>query len=613
MTAALAPPKEIYVGGLDLDPKLASLHGKYAILGGKEVCQRPVWQKLIGDGDQVSTVIYLLRDDENAPIMQWLFSTSLDLPDFNSRRDSIVAKGVCDNVDAWPTELSKWRHWSYGPYGLCGDCLPMGGLRVSRAPADPSALEVCFWETWQTICQGLKVNQKSMCSLYFKQFFGDKIAKALSEERAKNSALRANVRMLTTGMLSALSSDIVLEVGQRSIPFDRASLCAEAPFFARMLSGEAPMKEASSSRIRLPASDPEVVTSLLFLLRCKGSEEAFEVLELGARCLVDLAAQASEWQCDDLVRKTLERVQVSAALHQSLALLKLHAHAENDTAKLWRPLFCATLSHFAAALPDSLDAILVHWIPLSVENPEIARQLLYLMKHNGSDEAFLTLQAGPQRFVDLAVQATDWHCADIAEGALSRVSVESIGQEPEVLKQILSRAHGYVSSASPASDKSLPKRWDALVARVGNQLAASINGELGSVCDLPPAQLKHVLGSSELDTGDDEGKVLVAVVALALRHDLADLGSLLRLVRFPLLRLTSMSAEAQAALRVALQHEPSLVHELLGNAIELQRGLKRERLDGEDAMQNQKRRRSGTRPSLTAADLGKVMAMSLGV
>merc|ERR1711974_438882 len=94
--------------------------------------------------------------------------------------------------------------------------------------------------------------------------------------------------------------------------------------------------------------------------------------------------------------------------------------------------------------------------------------------------------------------------------------------------------------ASAQAAASGTSHWADLRDRAIRRFAETIGGDFKALESLPFETLVRILECDSLDTGDREGRVLVAVTRWAQLNDTSKLPTLLKLVRFPLLRLASL-------------------------------------------------------------------------
>lgn len=166
-----------------------------------------------------------------------------------------------------------------------------------------------------------------------------------------------------------------------------------------------------------------------------------------------------------------------------------------------------------------------------------------------------------------------------------------------------------VSSVHATSTQS--EHWMKLLTLSAAKVAETCAGDLDSLVPLRFEAVSRVLECDQLDTNDQEGRVLQFVAKWAQTHGNTELVKLLELVRFPLLNLTSLDSNEKEALKYLSENAGVDVRKLIGEAILLQTSQKRlcQESNDSEAYERCKKRRvgSGEIPQLNATELGMFM------
>jgi hypothetical protein len=288
--------------------------------------------------------------------------------------------------------------------------------------------------------------------------------------------------------------------------------------------------------------------------------------------------------------------------------------------------FLMSVSPFFAAMlaEDSvMQEATTGQVVLPTADIAVVRTLLCLMYTSGAALAELALPL--PTFIDVLAQAAEWECCELVEKLLMDLRARIHAADGDTAGRILKlvSVHARVSNLTS---------WSKLLKAAIERFAETRAGNLAALQELPEDIFCQVLACDSLDTGDNEAAVLRCVVAWAQSHGLEQLGKLLDLVRFPLIRFPALTKEEREALEMAGLHAAEQVEHLMGEATSKQmqkgdmersdsRGVKRPRntdesdvsdeesaceegLDGEN---NLKRRKGSGIPSLNARELGKFM------
>lgn len=206
----------------------------------------------------------------------------------------------------------------------------------------------------------------------------------------------------------------------------------------------------------------------------------------------------------------------------------------------------------------------------------VVRWLLALIY--SSEVALGALNLSLCETMDVLLQAKEWQCDTVVTALLAS------------LKQKLKSADActslsFLKFASLHKDSS--SDWDRLLCEAIDRVADTCAGELGGFHELPFRALKSVLVSDKLDTGDDEGRVLLCVVGWVQKYQerIQNLPDLLKCVRFPFLRLGSLISEEKSLMRFAHDHASELLQTLVSAAASVQVGAKRKSLEPIDGVQ----------------------------
>ena len=101
----------------------------------------------------------------------------------------------------------------------------------------------------------------------------------------------------------------------------------------------------------------------------------------------------------------------------------------------------------------------------------------------------------------------------------------------------------FLQASSLHASSTQSKEWKKLQTLAAARVAETCEGDLGSLVPCSFEAVSRVLASDQLDTQNKETRVLKFVVKWTQTHGNAELTKLLELVRFPLLRLTSLDAD----------------------------------------------------------------------
>jgi len=156
------------------------------------------------------------------------------------------------------------------------------------------------------------------------------------EARADTSDKRLKVSLAR--FMATQFPDVELIVGDSSIPANKASLASASPFFDAMLKEQMGMQEASTGKVTLPSSNPTTVRQLLFLLNADACPEAFDALNCTLAELVELLAQAAEWQCKSLTQELLNMICKANALDGKTLIRCFNVvclHASSSADAMW--------------------------------------------------------------------------------------------------------------------------------------------------------------------------------------------------------------------------------------------------------------------------------------
>jgi len=151
--------------------------------------------------------------------------------------------------------------------------------------------------------------------------------------------------------------------------------------------------------------------------------------------------------------------------------------------------------------------------------------------------------------------------------------------------------------------------WNGLLSRVVEKVAETCVGELSFLHELSVDVIKRILKSDKLDTQDDEGRVLLFVVAWVQRDPkrLKDFSEVLKCIRFPFLRLACLSTGEKAAMRFAYEHAQQPVQAMVSAAVSAQVGVKR---GGQDSNGGARKRQCCSSYPELNAHLGQVVCQS---
>lgn len=148
--------------------------------------------------------------------------------------------------------------------------------------------------------------------------------------QAKEAAVRRKDK-LTSRITQSFFPDVRLQVEEEQIDANKEVIGSISPFFRRMLDEGAAMQEAAAGVVQLPTSSTGTVRSMLALMYTDG--EALCNLKLASTELVDLIAQAAEWDCQFIVKKLAQKLKIeipslcAEVAVQFLKLVSLHAAA----------------------------------------------------------------------------------------------------------------------------------------------------------------------------------------------------------------------------------------------------------------------------------------------
>lgn len=436
-----------------------------------------------------------------APV--WKGKSSL----IQARKDGMwVIQDLCDSYFIFSDEAEKYGKPNEVPLGSWFGCISLHdicllGTLVCIGPEFPKI------PGWATELVSLR-RQTNYLPVTRRLSFETSVAAAMKAVLLEIQLQQKSLQLLHASLDPSVATfvatsfpDVELRMGNDTVPTKKELLVAASPVFETMLSEQGAMKEASTGTVDLPTGSPKIVRSLLCLLYTAG--EAMDSLDLNEQELVEMLAQAMEWQL----------AQVPAVLIDRL-LKRIHG-------------CCRDVALQSARL-----------------------SLLHMC---GSGEV-LGIKA-PLRWSDLFS-----YCVD-------RIAKLTLTQD-----------------------------------------------EFGSLVELPLEIVRPVLQSNLLGCGD-EGEVLVLAVKWARRHDTSKLPDMLRVVRFPFIRLTELAAEEKkVAVDFAKEHAPQELRKLLGEAASIQldagRGVRCKAPAGSNSERQQrmqKRIRCSEIPKLCIEDFRTLM------
>eukprot|EP00746_Dinoflagellata_sp_MGD_P012401 gnl/MRDRNA2_/MRDRNA2_126439_c0_seq1.p1 gnl/MRDRNA2_/MRDRNA2_126439_c0~~gnl/MRDRNA2_/MRDRNA2_126439_c0_seq1.p1 ORF type:complete len:383 (-),score=62.34 gnl/MRDRNA2_/MRDRNA2_126439_c0_seq1:322-1470(-) len=241
-------------------------------------------------------------------------------------------------------------------------------------------------------------------------------------------------------------------------------------------------------------------------------------------------------------------------------------------------------------------------VELPKADAETVRALLCQLLTDGACLDALGLNA--ESLLNILSLAAEWQCTEIQELLIknSWPGLKNANQRVALACLKVSSAHASSTAA---------KEWSKLQALSAARVAETCSGNLESLIPCSFEAVSAVLACNELDTSDREGCVLKFVAEWVQTHGNTKLASLLELVRFPLLRLTSLNAEEKDAMQYFSEHAGPQLRRLIGEASMLQSGRKRPREESEDSAAYERRATkrvcSGDLPTLSEEDLGGVI------
>lgn len=292
--------------------------------------------------------------------------------------------------------------------------------------------------------------------------------------------------------------------------------------------------------------------------------------------------------------------------------MQIPANRESLSAK--SPFFAAMLR-----TDTPMQEVASGRVMLPTGSVHAVKSLVGLM-HSNADDAMVDLMdrnLSPEQFLEVLTQAHEWQCMDIVKKLLGKVEGKLRNADVSMAAPFLKLASYHVED----QDRKVRKAWLSILDLAADRFAKTCAGSLASLEQLPFAALQPILIRNSLDTGDNEGQVLVMVAKWMHSHGADKIPDLLEYVRFPLLRLASLDGEEKAALRSLREQAGPQVQRLLGEALALQTRRKRPREADEEASHreesSEKKRRATPRrggagiPVLNEEELGRVLCEAI--
>lgn len=234
---------------------------------------------------------------------------------------------------------------------------------------------------------------------------------------------------------------------------------------------------------------------------------------------------------------------------------------------------------------------------------QVVRRLLSLIYSKGHALSALSMTVSEQ--IDVLAQAAEWQCDDTVSALRDPLPQQLATAGLHTSLRVLKLASlQYEASSSQW-------RWATSRQTAIDRVAETCSGDLGVLSDLPLSCLESVLRSDRLDTVDDEGRVLRFVAEWVQKDEerLHHLPGLLKCVRFPFIRLLSLSDEEKVAMRFVHDHAGEQLQKHINEAADVQVGAKR--VGHEPGGPVRKRHCCRALPEFDATKLGRVLCQSL--
>eukprot|EP00928_Gymnodinium_smaydae_P032670 TRINITY_DN23598_c0_g1_i1.p1 TRINITY_DN23598_c0_g1~~TRINITY_DN23598_c0_g1_i1.p1 ORF type:complete len:613 (-),score=94.70 TRINITY_DN23598_c0_g1_i1:235-2073(-) len=293
--------------------------------------------------------------------LRWQITTD----DENIQRGRYIITSEAHKLEP-PTSLSLYP-WKQKRLAMTGTV-----VSVAEQPELPYRWAEEIWQLHDCVDQSVYVQQReSMKSKLVKlarcvASSQESKAKKIQDCEAKLDNERKRCDSLAAGMVKATFPNTELCIGSTRIAVNREELSKKSPFFATMLRSDVPMQEAASGQVMLPASKVEAVRALLCLMHSNADDAVLEQLgqKLSADQLLDVLAQADEWQCVDVAQRLLvvakgklQHAHVSTTL-AFLKIASLHVNeADPALQKAWLTILDAASKKLAQSCEGLWDEL----------------------------------------------------------------------------------------------------------------------------------------------------------------------------------------------------------------------------------------------------------------